>query len=608
LFRQLSDWLQERTGYRDLIRVALDEPIPGGARWRYVFGSALSVTFIIQLFTGLLLMTSYSPSSATAWASVYYISREMWYGWFIRGVHHFAAQAMVVLLALHLLQVVWAGAYRRPREFNWWFGLVLMFVTLAFSLTGYLLPWDQKGYWATKVATNIMGGAPGIGPYLQKVVVGGSDYGNQTVTRFYGLHVGVLPALLVIFLAAHVALFRRHGLTPPRHAERRPTGRFWPEQLFMDTVFSLAVLGVVVGLVLAEGGANLDAPADPSSADYPARPEWYFLSLYQMLKFFPGNREIIGTIFIPTALLIVLLLLPLLDRVFPRGFAHFLACGFVFAVLGAAGFLGAQAFWDDSRDPMFQEARKKADEARERALFLAGSPEAGIPPDGSAYVLRRDPLTQGRAVLERRCLGCHVVEGHGLGEQSAPDLAGYGTRAWIRGLLDNPRSATYFGKVPGGDGMADWKKTSKLDSRQLDAVADFVASFAKIPPDMTIDEWLSTPGLDKHPGFAPFQKECGACHAIEGFTDGGLRESPGLFAWGSRGWIERMIRKPGAADRYGYLGDEQKMPPFGSDQVGANDVDMVIRYLKGDYPRQGGVSVTPARSVQADTPAPTRPK
>src|SRR5262249_19349960 len=157
-------------------------------------------------------------------------------------------------------------------------------LTLGFSLSGYLLPWDQKGYWATKVATNIMGGAPVIGPYLQKVVVGGADYGNQTVTRFYGLHVGVLPALLVMCLAAHIALFRRHGITAPDGAAQRPTATFWPEQLLMDTAFSAAVLGVVIVLVLAEGGANLDAPADPASADYPARPEWYFLSLFQMLK------------------------------------------------------------------------------------------------------------------------------------------------------------------------------------------------------------------------------------------------------------------------------------------------------------------------------------
>jgi ubiquinol-cytochrome c reductase cytochrome b subunit len=589
LFKQLADWLDNRTGFRALVHAALEESIPGGARWRYVFGSALSTVFLIQVFTGLLLMSSYSPSSSTAWGSVFYISREMWYGWFIRGIHHFAAQAMVVLLVFHLIQVLWAGAYRQPREMNWWFGMALMFLTLGFSLTGYLLPWDQKGYWATKVATNIMGGAPVAGPYLQKVLVGGSDYGNQTVTRFYGLHVGVLPVLLVLCLTAHIALFRRHGLTPPRHAERRPTGAFWPEQLFLDTVFTLLVLGVVILLVLAEGGANLDAPADPSSADYPARPEWYFLALFQMLKLFPGKREVIGTIVIPTALLVVMLLLPLLDRALPRKLAHFLACGFVFAVIGGAGYLTVQALRDDAGDALFQAARKKADAARERALFLAGLPEAGIPPEGSAYVLRRDPLTHGLGVLERRCLGCHVDKGEGSGTQTASDLDQFGSRAWVRGLLENPKAPAYFGKVPQCTGMVEWKRNSKLSPKQLDDVADFVASFSRIPDDLTADEWVNSLESSKPPGLEPFQKECGTCHVVDGLSEGGTRDAPNLFTWGSPRWIARMIHKPGAGDRYGFLDEKDQMPSFGPDQLTQNDVDMVIRYLRGDYPKTGRV-------------------
>ena len=587
MIKQLADWLDDRTGFRKLMEEALDEPIPGGARWRYVFGSALTVVFMVQVFTGILLMTSYSPSSSMAWASVFYISHAMWWGWFIRGVHHFAAQAMVVLLVLHLLQVLWAGAYRRPREFNWWFGMALLFLTLGFSLTGYLLPWDQKGYWATKVATNIMGGAPVAGPYLQKILVGGPDYGNQTVTRFYGLHVGVLPTLLVLCLAAHVALFRRHGITPPPNAERRPTARFWPEQLFLDTLFSAAVVGVVIFLVLAEGGANLDAPADPSSSDYPARPEWYFLSLFQMLKLFPGDREIIGTIVIPTALVVVMMVLPFIDRILPRKLAHFLACGFVFAVVGGAGFLTVQAMRADSADSSFQESRKKADTARQRAVYLAGLPDVGIPPDGSAYILRRDPLTQGRNVLERRCLGCHFFEGKGTGTQTASDLAHFGSRAWIRGLLDQPASSTYFGKVAKFDGMAEWKKSSKLSPKQLDDVADFVASFAGIPDDLTTDDWINSPGVSDHPGAAPFQKECGQCHVIDGFTDGGVRDAPKLFGWGSPWWIARMIRKPRSSDKYGFLDEKQEtqMPAFGPDQITSSDLDALVRYLKDDYAR-----------------------
>jgi ubiquinol-cytochrome c reductase cytochrome b subunit len=584
LFKQLADWLDHRSGYRHLMHEALDEPIPGGARWRYVFGSALSVIFMVQVFTGLLLMTSYSPSSSTAWGSVFYISHEMWGGWFIRGVHHFAAQAMVVLLVLHLLQVLVAGAYRRPRELNWWFGMALLFLTLGFSLTGYLLPWDQKGYWATKVATNIMGGAPGIGPYLQKTIVGGPDYGNQTVTRFYGLHVGFLPVLLVLCLVAHVALFRRHGITTPEGSEKSPAATFWPEQLFMDTIASALVLGVVIVLVLAEGGANLDAPADPASSDYPARPEWYFLSLFQMLKLFPGNREIIGTMVIPTSLVVVMMVLPFLDRVFPRKLAHFLACGFVFTVVGGAGYLTVQAMIDDGRDALFQQGRKTADAARQRALYLAGLSDVGIPPDGASYILRRDPLSQGSSILDRRCLGCHQFEGKGTGTQTASDLKDFGTRQWVRGLLENPVAPAYFGKTKFG-GMKEWKEGSGLEPADLDKVADFVAAFASIPDGMTPVDWLKSPEIAKHAGRESFVEECGTCHVIEGLTKGGMRRAPNLFGWGSPWWIARMIRNPRSSDKYGFLDPKQpgQMPAFGDDQITASDIETLIRYLKGDY-------------------------
>jgi len=583
LFKQLAQWLDDRTGCLGLIHSTHENQIPGGARWKYVFGPALTTAFLVQAITGLLMMLSYAPSSSTAWSSVFYIKQEMWMGWFIRGVHHFSAQALMVLLPLHLLQVVLARAYRRPREFVWWFGLALMFLAAAFSLTGYLLPWDQKGYWHARVATNIMGSAPIVGPYFLKVLIGGTDYGNQTVTHFYGLHVGVLPLLFVLFTTAHIALYRRYGVTPPIGAESRPSIAFWPEQAVRNTLFSAGMLGVVITLTLIQGGTSLDAPADPSSADYPARPEWYFLSLFQMLKLFPGEREVIGTFVIPVSIALALLLLPFLDRLLPAKLAHFLVCAFVLTLLGGASLLTVQALRTDANDPLFQAAREKADLVRDRAIELAGSPDVGIPPDGSAYILRRDPLTQGRMVLERKCLGCHLFEGKGSGEQTASDLSHFGSRDWVRAMLANPSATPYFGKVPQCDGMAEWKKSSKLSSKQLDDVADFVASFAKIPADLTTDEWLNTPGVSNHPGLAPFQKECGTCHAIDGFTDGGERDAPKLFAWGSPQWIARIIRKPGAEDNYGYLKVEDQMPAFGSDQLLQNDVEMVTRYLKEDY-------------------------
>ncbi|MGC8639715.1 MAG: cytochrome b, partial [Isosphaeraceae bacterium] len=211
----IADWVDDRIGYRALCRKYSGEIIPGGARWRYIFGTGIFSIFLIQAFTGLLMMTAYSPSTASAWGSVYYINNVMWMGWFIRGLHHFGASAVMVLVLLHLIQTLLAGAYRQPREFNWWLGLAMLVLVIGFGHTGYQLPWDQKGYWATKVATNIMSGVPVIGPYIKTIVVGGTEYGNQTLTRFYGLHVGILPVLMFLCLWAHVALARKHGLTTP---------------------------------------------------------------------------------------------------------------------------------------------------------------------------------------------------------------------------------------------------------------------------------------------------------------------------------------------------------------------------------------------------------
>jgi ubiquinol-cytochrome c reductase cytochrome b subunit len=352
------DWLDHRTGYRKLFQVLLIEHIPGGAKWRYVWGSCLAFVFLVQLITGVLLMTAYSPGDSTAWSSVWFIQYRMDFGWLIRGLHHFGSQTMVVLLGLHMLQVVIAGAHLPPREVNWWLGLLLMAVVLALSLTGYLLPWDQKGYYATQVATNIAGSIPGIGSVLQKIIVGGPEYGNHTLTRFYALHVGILPPLMIVLVIAHLAVFRRHGVTTPPHA--KGDGWFWPAQAFKDMVMSLIIFGVMLGMVvwgnqgnaieppagaetgwyesLAHGGrdgrgANLDAPADPLTASYPARPEWYFLFLFQLLKYFPGDQEVIGTVLIPNGVGLLLFLLPLL------GFGPMRKFGHVFGVLVVVGFL-----------------------------------------------------------------------------------------------------------------------------------------------------------------------------------------------------------------------------------------------------------------------------
>jgi quinol-cytochrome oxidoreductase complex cytochrome b subunit/mono/diheme cytochrome c family protein len=382
VFAKVRDWFDHRTGCRNLISALLLEHIPGGAKWRYVWGSTLAFVFTVQLITGVMLMTAYSPGATTAWGSVWFIQYEMDFGWLIRGLHHFGSQAMVVLLGLHMLQVVIAGAQLPPREVNWWLGLALMAVVLALSLTGYLLPWDQKGYWATQVATNIASNLPGVGPWIAKVIVGGSEYGHATVTRFYALHVGILPPLLIGLLIAHLAVFRRHGVTTPPDAEGE--GWFWPDQAFRDLLASLVIFGIILSLVLARHGhpiesadpdrgmyerwahagrdgrgANLDAPADPSQP-YPARPEWYFFFLFQLLKYFEGDKEIVGTVIIPNAAVLILVILPLLGYGAWRRFGHIAGVVVVTGLLTSVGALTCLAIADDMIYPPAYWLMKRA--------------------------------------------------------------------------------------------------------------------------------------------------------------------------------------------------------------------------------------------------------
>src|SRR5262245_28790122 len=352
------------------------EHIPGGARWRYVWGSTLAFVFMIQLITGILLMTSYSASDASAWASVHYIQYNMDFGWLIRGLHHFGSQTMMVLIALHMLQFCIVGSHLPPRELNWWLGLGLLGVTFGLGLTGYLLPWDQKGYWATRVATNIASKVPLIGEHIKTFLQGGPDYGNHTLTRFFAFHVGLLPALFIILLVLHLTAFRRHGVTYPPNS--RGMAVFWPDQAFRDLIACLVAFGVILSMVIFGGhgnavtppaaeehqeqgwfddlakagqkgwGANLDAPADRDTPDYPARPEWYFLFLFQLLKYFPGDQILIGTVFIPNGVLLLLVLLPLFGYGPMRIVGHVLGVLVVVALLICVIGLTLLAMRDDS--------------------------------------------------------------------------------------------------------------------------------------------------------------------------------------------------------------------------------------------------------------------
>lgn len=588
--KRLVDWLDDRTGYRALVSEALFERIPGGARWRYVWGSTLTFALFAQFVTGIVLWAAYSANAQGAWESVYFIQNQMSGGWLVRGIHHYMAQVTIVLLVLHLMQVMIDGAYRAPREVNFWLGLGLLFLVLGLSLTGYLLPWDQKGFWATKVATSIASMTPVVGPAMQRLLVGGSEYGHLTLTRFFALHAGVLPAAIVALVAGHIYLFRRHGVTPPEGAEREPDAAFWPDQVLKDGVASLVVMAVVLGLVLWTGGAHLGAPADPSEPYAAARPEWYFLFLFQWLKYFPAGWEVVGAQLIPGLLVGVVAAMPIVGG---WKLGHRFNVGFMGAILAGVVLLTWLARTEDRASPDFLEAEEEAEWMAQRAAELAASP-AGIPPRGALAMLRSDPLTQGPRIFEANCASCHRYDGHdGMGgtpadEQSASDLAGFGSRDWLRGLVDADRVATpeYFGATDHARGrMVRFvqRGLTRLDAsgrEDLEKVILAVSAEAGLPGQREQDVADAAAIAEGRQLISSEAINCTRCHTFREMTEGD--RGPVLTGWGSREWMLGMLHDP-TQERY--YGDENDgMPSFGVEgSLSPQQMALVVDWLRGDW-------------------------
>jgi quinol-cytochrome oxidoreductase complex cytochrome b subunit len=209
---QLGNWLDERFGWRRVWELIFLRKIPK-VNWLYTFGSATLFVAVMQIFTGILLTIYYVPTPDHAYDSVQYISTQIPAGWLIRGLHHWGASAMVVLTLIHLLRVIFYGSYKYPREVTWLTGVLLLLVMMGFGFTGYLLPWDQKAYWATTVGTRIASVAPVIGGWLLRVMRGGQDLTAVTLARFFGVHVWVLPTALILLISIHLYLIIRIGIS-----------------------------------------------------------------------------------------------------------------------------------------------------------------------------------------------------------------------------------------------------------------------------------------------------------------------------------------------------------------------------------------------------------
>ena len=342
---RVSRFVDERTGLGPVLRYVLDRRIPKGISWLHTFGSASLTLFILMVVTGMFLALNYAPSIGDAHASTAYIQHQVPLGGFVLGLHYWGASAMVVLVTVHLLRVFFMGAYRFPRELNWMIGVIIFGLVLVFAFTGYLLPWDNTAFFATRVGVNIVASVPLIGNAMAALLRGGSDIGAATLTHFYAIHVLFLPALVSLLIGSHLFLVIRNGIAPlPRRTRTAETGRpvvlgdgpgamrapktelsqagqapvqmgdsFYPQHVLMDAITSLVVLLVVVALAMLfqvpdSGNAN------PGNAAFVPRPAWYFLAPFQLLKYVPGPLEALATALLPAVAGATLFLLPLIDR------------------------------------------------------------------------------------------------------------------------------------------------------------------------------------------------------------------------------------------------------------------------------------------------------
>jgi ubiquinol-cytochrome c reductase cytochrome b subunit len=313
MWTALLDWLDTRTGYRSLRARALDEPLPPGTGWAFTTGSVVAFLIGCQLLTGIGLAMYYVPSPSLAYDSLRYLMSEVPLGALMRGLHVWGASFVVVAAVVHLLRVFVSAAYKAPRELTWMTGMVLLLVILGFSLSGYLLPWDQKAYWATTVTISVAESTPLVGATLANVLRGGAELGSLTLGRWFAAHVFLLPLALLVFVVAHVALMRRHGISGPMTPAGGAPLPFYPFHVVKDTLAMAAVFAALFTAALVFP-AHLDEIANPADASYVPRPEWYFLSLFQLLKYVPGPLEVVATQVVPGLVVGGLFALPFLDR------------------------------------------------------------------------------------------------------------------------------------------------------------------------------------------------------------------------------------------------------------------------------------------------------
>jgi ubiquinol-cytochrome c reductase cytochrome b subunit len=430
--------------------------------WWYVFGSASMTMLLIQILTGIGLALVYVPAADKAYDSLLYLDYQETAGWFLRALHYYAGSGMVVLVLAHMTQVFLHGAYKYPRELTWVLGVCLLLCTLGMFFTGQVLRWDPDAYWGLAVAGAMAGRVPVIGPWVVRTLLGGPVIGGDSLSRFFALHVFVIPGALLFFLAIHLWLVLQRGISAPpvpgqgvdpqrydeEYEEQLKAGvPFLGDAALKDALFSALAVIVVVVLAVVLGPKGPTGPPDPTLPGANPRPEWPFLWLFGLLSLSPPATETFLILAFPVILIAVLFLVPFLsnrgERAPSRRPVAVLAVVVIYTALGTLTYEGATSPWSP------QMTAWSGDSVPEN--LVRGS----------------SPLQLQGAVMfqNKNCRNCHALEGSG--GRRGPDLTAVGTRLTYDQLIDQVSNGT-----PGGGNMPAYGK--QISPTEMTALVAFL--------------------------------------------------------------------------------------------------------------------------------------
>jgi ubiquinol-cytochrome c reductase cytochrome b subunit len=617
-------WFNERTGIKSVMHASLDEPVPGGARLAYVFGSGLLFIFISQVITGLCLALYYVPSAESAHTSVAYITKQVAAGQFLRSLHYYGSSAMIIVLLLHFLQTFIYGSFKGRRELLWISGAFLSFLVLGMGFTGYLLPWDQSAYFATAVGTNIVGEVPFIGQWLTDMLRGGNTLGTLTLSRFYFAHVFLIPGMIFLFIGVHIALFRKAGPAGPIEEDpvnpKLPPESFYPRQVIMDMAFALLIM-IGLGFLAYFHPVLLGPVADPSNTKFVPRPEWYYLPMFEWLKFWSSRMEVFAVVVIPGILALLFFLMPFLDRKLERRpWRRPIPLLAVAIVLVGIIFLGFKSHLDDLHDPSiatqlaFQEqqvAEYTKAPFKPRIESASGVPLSSAP---------ANPLVaKGKGIFDGKgCSGCHGNSG--TGTATAPSLVGITSKypaAQLTNLLQHPNAQMVAGHMPayslstpdmlaligyldsvgksGGSGSAATTPSGAPPTASatspVPSPAPANAPKASAPPAKGVAASTSASGASGEKNFQAHG--CASCHGNAGAGTARVPAMAGLIGKHSDAQLTNLLLRPDAKMKAGGM-QAVTGPPA--------EINSLVAYLR----TLGGAASTKAAPAALASAAPAK--